>query len=223
MKKIEKKITSFEVKQKPKNVESISPPTDILPIQMHESLERPDLLLGSTYKIKTPMSDHALYITINDILLNEGTKHEQRRPFEIFINSKNMENFQWIIALTRVISGVFRKGGDCTFLVDELQAVFDPKGGYFKKGGKFMPSLVSEIGETIERHMKMIGLISIEKDEHTLAFLTEKRKELTTKEESENSDFPSAAILCYKCNTKAVILMDGCYTCLNCGESKCGT
>ena len=85
-------------------------------IQMHEKLERPDMLLGSTYKIKTPQSEHALYITINDVLLNQGTEHELRRPYEIFINSKNMDHFQWIVALTRIISAVFRKGGDATFL-----------------------------------------------------------------------------------------------------------
>ena len=95
-------------------------------IQMHEQLERPEQLAGSTYKIKTPLSDHALYVTINDIVLNPETEHELRRPFEIFINSKNMEHFQWIVALTRIISAVFRKGGDVAFLVEELHSVFDP-------------------------------------------------------------------------------------------------
>ena len=91
-------------------------------------------LSGSTYKIKTPLSDHAMYLTINDIILNEGSDHEQRRPFEIFLNSKNMDQFQWISALTRVISAVFRKGGDCTFLVEELKAIFDPLGCNFQSG-----------------------------------------------------------------------------------------
>jgi hypothetical protein len=98
-------------------------------IWMHEKLERPEVLIGSTYKIKTPVSDHAMYVTINDIVLNEGTEHEQRRPFEVFINTKNLDHFQWIVALTRIISAVFRKGGDVTFLVDEMKAVFDPRGG----------------------------------------------------------------------------------------------
>ena len=101
-------------------------------IRMHEKLERPEKLVGSTYKVKTPVSDHAMYVTINDIVLNEGTKHEQRRPFEIFINSKSLDHYQWIVALTRVMSAVFRKGGDVTFIVDELQAVFDPRGGYWQ-------------------------------------------------------------------------------------------
>ena len=108
-------------------------------IQMHEKVERPDTLVGATYKIKSPLFEHALYVTINDIVLNEGTEYELRRPFEIFVNSKNMDHFQWIVALTRIMSAVFRKGGDVTFLVEELKAVFDPRGGYFKAGGVYMP------------------------------------------------------------------------------------
>ena len=125
------------------------------------------MLIGSTYKVKTPVSDHAMYITINDIVLNEGTPYEQRRPFEIFINSKNLDHFQWIVALTRIISAVFRKGGDVAFLVEELKAVFDPRGGYWKPGGKFMPSLIAEIGDVIEKHLISIGLMHKEGlDEH---------------------------------------------------------
>ena len=122
-------------------------------IRMHEKLERPEVLIGSTYKIKTPVSDHAMYVTINDIVLNEGTEHEQRRPFEIFINSKNLDHYQWIVALTRIMSAVFRKGGDVTFLVDELKAVFDPRGGYWQPGGKFMPSIIAELGHIVEKHL----------------------------------------------------------------------
>src|SRR3970040_1632968 len=116
-------------------------------IRMHEKLQRPEVLIGSPYKIKTPFSDHAMYLTINDIVLNEGTEYQQRRPFEIFINSKNLDHYQWIVALTRIISAVFRKGGDITFLVDELKAMFDPKGGYWQPGGKFMPSIIAERGD----------------------------------------------------------------------------
>jgi len=208
-------------------------------IQMHEKLERPDMLLGSTYKIKTPQSEHALYITINDVLLNQGTEHEMRRPYEIFINSKNMDHFQWIVALTRIISAVFRKGGDVTFLVDELRSVFDPRGGYFKKGGKYKPSLVCEIGDAIECHMKMIGMIEDNgMDDCQKAMLDAKRKEYEAihcndgntassageaKEAgNEATDFPPNSQLCKKCNTKAVISMDGCMTCLSRGDSKCG-
>jgi hypothetical protein len=198
-------------------------------IHMHEKLERPDMLLGSTYKVKTPLSEHALYVTINDVILNPGTDHELRRPFEIFINSKNMDHFQWIVALTRIISAVFRKGGDVTFLVEELRSVFDPKGGYFKKGGKYMPSLVAEIGDAIECHLRMIGLLKDDGlDEHQKKLIAEKKAqfESTAKlaEESSagSSEFPPSAQLCGKCSTKAVIKMDGCMTCLNCGDSKCG-
>ena len=207
-------------------------------IHMTETLERPDELIGSTYKVKPPVADHAMYITINDIILNEGTDHEQRRPFEIFINSKNLDHYQWIVALTRVISAVFRKGGDVTFLVEELRAVFDPRGGYWKPGGKFMPSLIAEIGEIIEKHLKKIGLIQSEDlDEHQKALIEKKRAEYEAAqkqrdafaEPAENADsktndagFPAGAQLCGKCNTAAMVMMDGCMTCLSCGESKCG-
>ena len=202
-------------------------------IRMTERVARPEgmeSLEGSTYKIKTPLDDHAMYVTINDIVLNAGTEHEQRRPFEIFINSKNMDHFQWIVALTRIISAVFRKGGDVTFLVEELKAVFDPRGGYFKKGGKYMPSLVAEIGDVIETHLKTIGLLkSDELDEHQQKLIAEKRAAFEAAEAAKSapsgdveSDFPDGATLCAKCQTKAMIQMDGCLTCLNCGESKCG-
>ncbi len=196
-------------------------------VQMHERLERPEMLLGSTYKMKTPFSDHALYVTVNDIILNPGTEHELRRPFEIFINSKNMDHFQWIVALTRIISAVFRKGGDVTFMVEELRSVFDPRGGYFKPGGKFMPSLVAEIGDVLENHMRMIGLLMDEgPDVHQKKLIDEKRAEyertLGQMEQSAPEQFPDNAHLCNKCQTKAVIRLDNCLTCLNCADSKCG-
>ena len=196
-------------------------------IWMHEKLERPEVLIGSTYKIKTPVSDHAMYVTINDIVLNEGTEHEQRRPFEIFINSKNLDHFQWIVALTRIISAVFRKGGDVTFLVEELKAVFDPRGGYWQSGGKFMPSIIAELGYVIEKHLQKIGLLrSPEMDEHRKALIAQKRKEYEAQQAQQDafakSHYPQGAQLCAKCSTAAVVLMDGCMTCLNCGDSKCG-
>ncbi|MGI9247308.1 MAG: NrdJb [Steroidobacteraceae bacterium] len=196
-------------------------------IYLHEKVERPEELIGSTYKIKTPVSDHAMYVTINDIVLNEGTEHEQRRPFEIFINSKNLDHYQWIVALTRIISAVFRKGGDVTFLVEELKAVFDPRGGYWQSGGKFMPSIIAELGHVIEKHLQKIGLLrSPEMDEHRRALIDQKRKEYEAQQAQQDafakSDYPQGAQLCNKCSTAAVVLMDGCMTCLNCGDSKCG-
>lgn len=226
--KIEKKITAYKVlATEDKSIADKDSVTSPDVESMHENVARPEILYGSTYKIKTPQSEHALYITINDMLLNEGTEHEQRLPYEIFINSKNMEHFQWVLALTRVISAVFRKGGDTCFLVEELKAVFDPKGGYFKKGGVFMPSLVAEIGFAIESHLKSIGMLKDNVlDDHQRQFLSAKRKEFEaihtdTASLDDEGAYPAQAILCNKCQTKAVVLMDGCMTCLNCGDSKC--
>lgn len=239
-------------------------------IQMHERIERPETLIGSTYKLKTPLFEHALYVTINDIVLNAGSEHEQRRPFEIFINSKNMDHFQWIVALTRIMSAVFRKGGDVTFLVEEMKAVFDPRGGYFKAGGVYMPSLVAELGSIVEDHLKAIGMIKDpELSDAQRALIAEKRAAYAALDSKKNSEispagampvveapvvtddrsgelfpepkvrpdrreedvevtgdggvsFPPSATMCHKCNTKALVIMDGCATCLNCGYSKCG-
>jgi hypothetical protein len=228
--KIDKKIVEYKVV---KDADDLRTDADFAAmdvddnvVQMHEKLERPSLLEGATYKIKTPLSEHALYVTINDIILNPETEHELRRPFEMFINSKNMDHFQWIVALTRIVSAVFRKGGDVTFLVEELRSVFDPQGGYFKKGGKFMPSLVAEIGDVLENHLRLIGILkSAEPDEHQKKYLKDKAEEYAQKSavaDSDSSSFPETAELCNKCLTKAMIMLDGCLTCLNCGESKCG-
>ena len=147
-------------------------------------------------------------MTINDVVLNAGTEHEQRRPFEIFINSKNMEHFQWIVALTRIVSAVFRKGGDVTFLVEELRSVFDPRGGYFKKGGRYMPSLVAEIGDAIESHMRTIGLIADEPlDPPRRQMVEEKRARFNREGTAGNAvlarEFPDGAHFCTKCHTQS--------------------
>ncbi len=251
--KIDKKIKAFSVSTgdspaapaapAPAAPKAAAPPRAEV-IQMHESLERPEVLVGSTYKVKSPLFEHALYVTINDIVLNPGTKHELRRPFEIFVNSKNMDHFQWVVAITRIMSAVFRKGGDVTFLVEELKAVFDPRGGYFKAGGVYMPSIVAEIGAVVEDHLKSIGMIVDENmSPEQIALIAEKRaayeanlkKNADVKapakttaisnakvEAEEASGYPPGATMCDKCNTKAVIMMDGCQTCLSCGYSKCG-
>lgn len=230
---IDKKIVKYRV-EKPEDAaaaksaaEKPAPRQEDNVIWMHEKLERPDMLIGSTYKIKTPVSDHAMYVTVNDMILNEGTPHEQRRPFEIFINTKNLDHFQWIVALTRIISAVFRKGGDVTFLVDELKGVFDPRGGYWQAGGRFMPSLIAELGYVIERHLQSIGLLKKpELDEHRKKLIEEKKSEYEARNKQQDafakSVFPDGAQMCAKCSTAAVIMMDGCMTCLNCGDSKCG-
>jgi len=264
--KIDKKISGYSVvkpedKAQPTYTEVTDAAAEIAPIgmamaeviQLHERVERPEVLVGSTYKIKSPLVEHAMYVTINDIVLNYGTEHELRRPFEVFINSKSMDHFQWIVALTRIMSAVFRKGGDVTFLVEEMKAVFDPRGGYFKAGGVYMPSIVAEIGAVVEEHLKSIGMIVGEDlSEAQLRLIADKRaayearakknSEISTAGEmggdmlaasrpgasesvsvtGEGTSFPPSASMCHKCSTKAVILMDGCATCLNCGYSKCG-
>jgi len=233
--KIERKIVGYAV-AKPESEEPTKATVTELPgatdkdpnvIHMTESVGRPDVLIGSTYKVKTPVSDHAMYVTINDIILNQGTEYENRQPFEIFINSKNLDHYQWIVALTRIISAVFRKGGDVTFLVDELKAVFDPRGGYWKSGGKYMPSIIAELGHVVEQHLISIGILEpAEMDEHTKAIVEQKRQEY--EERNKQTDafadevYPEGAQLCTKCTTVAVIMMDGCMTCLSCGDSKCG-
>ncbi len=195
-------------------------------VRMHEGLERPERLEGTTYKVKTPVSDHAMYVTINDIILNEGTPDERRRPFEIFINSKNLDHYQWIVALTRVMSAVFRKGGDVAFLVDELKAVFDPRGGYWQPGGVYMPSIIAELGCVVGEHLENIGFLG----EHSLdpaqrRALEAKRQDFEDAKRQEDAfarnSFPAGAQLCGRCHTTAVVMMDGCLTCLNCGDSKC--
>jgi len=235
--RIEKKIVGYEVVKPEEEVavrEAAQPEErqKAKIIRMTERVARPEgmeCLEGSTYKIKTPLDDHAMYVTINDIVLNPGTEHEQRRPFEIFINSKNMDHFQWIVALTRLMSAVFRKGGDVTFLAEELQAVFDPRGGYFKPGGKFMPSIIAEIGAVIEHHLQKIGLMEKEElSEQQQLLLDQKRAEAEASAQKKtafsnnDSSYPASATLCNKCHTKAVVIMDNCATCLSCGYSKCG-
>ncbi len=226
VKKIDRKIVAYKVKTRDEPQDAPTPQDDV--VHMHETVLRPERLMGTTYKLKTPehVSEHSLFITINDIILNEGTVHETRRPFEIFINSKSLEHYQWIVALTRIISAVFRKGGDVTFLVEELRSVFDPKGGYWNKG-KYVPSLIAEIGNVIETHLTEIGMLKVPGlDEHQQAFLAEKQAQLQAQQQAEEqpagSGFPPSAALCYKYHTKALVQKDGCMTCLNCGDSKCG-
>jgi len=158
--------------------------------------EREEVLPGMTYKLRWPESDHAIYITINDVM-EAGV----RRPFEIFINSKNMEHYAWTVALTRMISAVFRRGGDVSFVVDELKAVFDPRGGQWM-GGRYVPSLLAAIGGVIERHMVDMGFLDPARD-----------------------GFPSggrSGTLCPRCGSGALMFQEGCTACLNCGYSKCG-
>jgi len=176
-------------------------------IYMAEPLDRPSTLDGNTYKLKWPDSEHAIYVTINDIIVND-----KRRPFEVFINSKNMEHFAWTVGLTRMISAVFRRGGDVSFVVDELKAVFDPRGGAWV-GGKYIPSILAAIGGILEEHMMKIGFI---KDSDTSLF--HKSGEVTKVENLKLSRQKS----CTSCGQFDLQMIEGCMTCRSCGYSKCG-
>ena len=222
--KINKKIVGYSVLDKDQAIEEKAQPAEIF--QLGDPLSRPDQITGSTYKVKTPVTEHALYITINDVLMNEGTEQEHRRPFEIFVNSKNMEHFQWIVGLTRVMSAVFRKGGDITFLVEELGVYLIQMVATIKKVVGMFQALVAELGQVVEQHLINIGMLKQQKpDEHQQNLIDEKKASFVKKIRmvlDSDTGFPNGSQLCKKCNVKASIMMDGCLTCLNCGESKCG-
>lgn len=181
-------------------------------VYMTRPLDRPEALPGQTYKVTWPESAHAIYITVNDVI-QDG----RRRPFEVFINSKNMEHYAWTVALTRMISAVFRRGGDVSFVVEELKAVFDPRGGQWVKG-RYVPSLLAAIGEVIERHMIEIGFIS-GPIEGRLGDPLQQRLPLAVGAEEEGP--PPGAAYCPKCAQPALIRQEGCATCVACGYSKC--
>jgi ribonucleoside-diphosphate reductase alpha chain len=174
-------------------------------IYMTRPFDRPEELPGCTYKIKWLDSDHAFYITINDI-----EKDGRRRPFEVFINSKNMEAYAWALALTRMISAVFRRGGDVSFVVEELKAIFDPRGGQWM-GGRYVPSLLAAIGEVIERHMIEIGFLN-----GRLSSLVPEASVAQVPPEGARVRF------CPRCGDASLIKLEGCDSCLSCGYSKCG-
>uniref|UniRef100_UPI0035B0499B adenosylcobalamin-dependent ribonucleoside-diphosphate reductase n=1 Tax=Paenirhodobacter enshiensis TaxID=1105367 RepID=UPI0035B0499B len=183
---------------------------------MTRPFDRPSSLEGATYKLKWPGSEHALYITVNDIF-EDG----RRRPFEVFINSKNMEHFAWTVALTRMISAVFRRGGDVSFVVEELKAVFDPRGGAWIEG-KYIPSILAAIGGVIERHLIAIGFIAGE----GMGLKSDPKAE---PEPVSPKPAPVTAVsapppgdLCPSCGSSAVHRVEGCLTCADCGFSKCG-
>ncbi|MDT8854584.1 adenosylcobalamin-dependent ribonucleoside-diphosphate reductase [Paracoccaceae bacterium Fryx2] len=173
-------------------------------VYLSEPLDRPAALEGQTYKIKWPGSEHALYITLNDIIVAG-----HRRPFEVFINSKNMEHFAWTVALTRMISAVFRRGGDISFVVEELKAAFDPRGGAWMEG-RYIPSILAAIGGVIENHLVSIGFIAGE----GLGLKADPKATLATLQR------PGKA--CESCGSYDLRMIEGCMTCASCGQSKCG-
>ncbi|WP_339950974.1 adenosylcobalamin-dependent ribonucleoside-diphosphate reductase [uncultured Albimonas sp.] len=174
-------------------------------VWMHEPLDRPEALEGRTYKITWPDSAHAIYITLNDVVVGG-----RRRPFEVFINSKNMEHYAWTVALTRMISAVFRRGGDVSFVVEELKAVFDPRGGAWMEG-RYVPSILAAIGGVIEKHMIQTGFLEGE----GLGLKTDPQARAVAVGEAPGAVCPS-------CGEYAMQMMEGCETCLSCGYSKCG-
>ncbi len=185
-------------------------------LYLTQPLDRPEALKGSTYKIQWPESDHALYITVNDVM--DGRR---QRPFEVFINSKNTEHFAWSVALTRMISAVFRRGGDVSFVVDELKAVFDPRGGQWMKG-RYVPSLLAAIGEVLEEHMITIGFIkvpgSLEEDD-----IIAKPQVVNLSPGQESLEAPDVRFRqCPKCGQASLTRQEGCDTCTSCAYSKCG-
>ncbi|MDP3959099.1 MAG: adenosylcobalamin-dependent ribonucleoside-diphosphate reductase [Pseudorhodobacter sp.] len=173
-------------------------------VYLSEPLDRPAALEGATYKIKWPGSEHALYITINDIIMAG-----HRRPFEVFINSKNMEHFAWTVALTRMISAVFRRGGDVSFVVEELKAVFDPRGGAWMNG-TYVPSILAAIGAVIERHLVAIG------------FIAGAGMGLKSDPKAEGASAQAPRKACESCGSYDLRMIEGCMTCASCGQSKCG-
>ncbi|MDZ4135673.1 MAG: ribonucleoside-diphosphate reductase, adenosylcobalamin-dependent, partial [Paracoccaceae bacterium] len=174
-------------------------------VYLTEPLDRPAALEGATYKVKWPGSEHALYITVNDIIISG-----HRRPFEVFINSKNMEHFAWTVALTRMISAVFRRGGDISFVVEELKAVFDPRGGAWVEG-RYIPSILAAIGGVIERHLIAIGFIEGE----GMGLKSDPRAE------GAGPNAPRGKS-CSSCGSYELRMIEGCMTCASCGQSKCG-
>ncbi|MBT3360806.1 MAG: adenosylcobalamin-dependent ribonucleoside-diphosphate reductase [Rhodospirillales bacterium] len=187
--------------------------------QLYKPLDREEALDGKTYKVNWPESDHAIYITLNDILDDSG----RIRPFEVFINSKNMEHYAWTVALTRMISAVFRRGGDVSFVVEELKAVFDPRGGQWM-GGRYVPSLLAAIGEVIERHLKEIGFLAAPGEQGGTLEMAKLPKVVTmgAGDDTDGSAIKSMFRQCPKCAQLSLMRQEGCDTCSSCGYSKCG-
>lgn len=174
-------------------------------VYLSEPLDRPQALEGNTYKLKWPDSEHAIYLTINDVIVGG-----RRRPFEVFINSKNMEHFAWTVALTRMISAVFRRGGDITFVAEELKAVFDPRGGAWIQG-KYIPSILAAIGSVIEQHLVSIGFMEGE----GMGLKTDPKAQVVNLDQPKGKSCPS-------CGQYSMMMVEGCMTCSSCGHSKCG-
>ena len=201
-----KGCTTYRPNEVTGSVLSVDKPAEPAPAELlAEPMDRPTALDGATYKLKFPGSEHAIYITVNDI-----EEAGRRRPFEVFINSKNMEHYAWTVALTRMISAVFRRGGDVSFVVEELKAVFDPRGGAWMEG-RYVPSILAAIGGVIERHMIAIGFLSGE----GAALKSDPAMGMET-------TVVAAGPSCPACGVPGMRMIEGCLTCPSCGHSRCG-
>ena len=232
--KIESKITGYSVGSKSENTND-NPHTentrDNITSQvglelLNERMERPESVEGRTYKIKPPFQDNSFYIIVNHVTLNVGTELERKVPFEVFIQGGAAEHQQWVSWGTRLVTSVWRNGGDSRFVIDDMKETLDPQGRYSIGGGRYANSIVAHIGFVIEDHLYSIGFFQKEEmSDLQRNYLDTKRKEYESKTDSSETDkvsgYPESANLCRKCHTKAVIRMDGCDTCLECGESKC--
>ena len=199
-------------KKEEKKKETVEHPIIVRP----QPPKRPLELEGTTYKIRTPLAADALYVTINDLIEEDG----RRRPYEIFINTKNLQYFSWIVAMTRLISSVFRHDPAPRFLVEELKSIYDPNGGYFSEG-TYIPSLAADIGRIIEKHLEKLGIMP-----HHYEKKVEKKAE-PAKEEIQKVAAPTAdqfngMLICPVCNERKLIMQENCVKCLACGHSKCG-
>ena len=188
-------------------------------VYMARPLERDPELEGFTYKLRWPGSDHALYVTINDIV-----RGGRRRPFEIFINSKNLQHYAWTVALTRMISAVFRRGGDVTFICDELKAIFDPQGGHWMNG-RYVPSLIAAIGDIIEGHMIKTGFLQVREP---LSVETSGDSRIAAGEDGGTGRHRATSVgqisarqSCPRCGSPALVRQEGCWLCRDCGFSRC--
>ncbi len=195
-------LAPAEPEKEPAATDGAVPESEPGIVYMTQPLERPEALVGKTYKLRWPESEHAFYLTINDIV-QDG----RRRPFEVFINSANLEHYAWTVALTRMISAVFRRGGDVTFVVRELKSIFDPRGGSWMDG-RYVPSLLAAIGNVIEQHMIAIGFIPEPEKPDVLAL--------------EQAVGESPRRFCPKCSQPGLIHREGCDLCPSCGYSRCG-
>ena len=104
---------------------------------------------------------------------------------------------------------MFRRGGDVSFVVDELKAVFDPRGGQWM-AGHYVPSLLAAIGDVIERHLIAIGFMG----PRERLPIPEKLRAVVGEEPGGRS--------CPRCNSPSLIALEGCETCTSCGFSRCG-